>query len=278
MSDQLEKQLEFGIQFIHPEKSLAAFPGATPENISRLYGLTVEQYEQRVQRFSERAEQAAEGLLADPDMAARLEELPFQPGAVLVALGDSITDDRQSWFEILRHMLKLRRPDDHIQLINAGISGETTSQMIARTQAVRDVKPDWVFCFAGTNDARTHLRDVCPTTMASIGETERNLVALRQNICAERETHWVWLTPASVLKERVHSHFQLGAAQLTWSNTHLKAIGDIVRRQPEPVVDLQETLGMPPEPQYLLDDGVHPSLEGQKAIVTAVINTIAAEA
>lgn len=277
MSDQLERQLEFSIQFIHPEKSLTAFPGATPENVSRLYGLTVEQYEQRVQRYVERTEQAAEELLADPNLVARVDELPFPPRSVVLGLGDSITDDRQSWFEILRHMLQLRRPDDQIQLVNAGISGETTSQMIARTAAVREVQPDWVFCFAGTNDARTHLRDVSPTPMASLGETERNLTALREGICAERETQWVWVTPASVLKDRIHKHFQLGAAQLTWSNTHLKAIADIVRRQPEPVVDLQEALGMPPEPHLMLEDGVHPSLEGQKAIVTAVIKTLVSQ-
>jgi acetyl esterase/acyl-CoA thioesterase-1 len=36
-------------------------------------------------------------------------------------------------------------------------------------------------------------------------------------------------------------------------------------------VDLQALFGEPPDPALLLADGLHPSLEGQKAILRAVV-------
>jgi acetyl esterase/acyl-CoA thioesterase-1 len=48
-------------------------------------------------------------------------------------------------------------------------------------------------------------------------------------------------------------------------------VADIVRRRPEPVVDLQAVFGTPANPDLLLSDGLHPSLAGQIAIVTALV-------
>jgi lysophospholipase L1-like esterase len=41
-------------------------------------------------------------------------------------------------------------------------------------------------------------------------------------------------------------------------------------------VDLQAVFGLPPAPSLLLPDGLHPSLAGQKKIVRAVVETLAA--
>jgi len=50
----------------------------------------------------------------------------------------------------------------------------------------------------------------------------------------------------------------------------------LMRTLPDPVVDLQAIFGTPANPDYLLPDGLHPSLAGQKAIVTALIERLVA--
>ena len=62
--------------------------------------------------------------------------------------------------------------------------------------------------------------------------------------------------------------------QLGWRNDDLAAVAEAVRRQPDPVVDLYALFGVPANPGWLLPDGLHPSLAGQKAIVTALIERL----
>jgi len=130
------EQLDFLIQFIHPEKSLVSMPGVGATEFAALFELSPEEYRDRRSAFTNRARQTAEELFDDTDFAACVDRLPFTPGSTVVGLGDSITDDLQSWLEILRHLLDLRRPQDDIRVVNAGISGDTTSQMISRFLAV----------------------------------------------------------------------------------------------------------------------------------------------
>jgi acyl-CoA thioesterase I len=57
-------------------------------------------------------------------------------------------------------------------------------------------------------------------------------------------------------------------------NEDIDAAVEAVRRQPDPVVDLQKALGLPVNSDYMLDDGLHPSLAGQKAIVRALVERL----
>ena len=59
--------------------------------------------------------------------------------------------------------------------------------------------------------------------------------------------------------------------QSTWRNTDLLALAEAVGRFDEPVVDLVAAFGVPPDDDLLGPDGVHPTLAGQTAIVTALV-------
>jgi len=63
--------------------------------------------------------------------------------------------------------------------------------------------------------------------------------------------------------------------EMMWRNEDLTAIADILRGQPDPCVDLQAVFGIPADTEYLLDDGLHPCLAGQKAIVRALVRGLA---
>src|SRR4051812_13497155 len=91
------------VRFVHFDKFLGAY-GVTLEGdqLAALYGVDVKTYREILAQFAVAARQAAEELLADSDFAARVDQLPFAPGETVVAFGDSLTDDLQSWAEILR--------------------------------------------------------------------------------------------------------------------------------------------------------------------------------
>jgi acyl-CoA thioesterase-1 len=74
----------------------------------------------------------------------------------IVCLGDSITEAGErpgGYVWLIRHYLNNLYPDQHIETLNAGISGHKSTDMIARYQ--RDVlskKPDLVTISVGVND------------------------------------------------------------------------------------------------------------------------------
>jgi lysophospholipase L1-like esterase len=145
--------------------------------------------------------------------------------------------------------------------------------MITRFLEVVNEKPDWIIAMPGTNDARLHGEK--PTkTLVSIAESEKNLAMLRNYAAAQTKAHWVWMTPATVIQEKIAAHWLLGAGQMMWRNEDLAAVGAVLRRQPEPLVDLQRVFGNPANPKLLMDDGLHPSIEGQKAIVRALVEIL----
>ncbi len=268
------EQQAYILQFQHPDKLLAGLPGVNDSAVAALFGIELSLYQRIKDHFAENVRGAATELLADPDFAAKVDKLPFLPGEIIVGLGDSITDDWQSWLEILRQLLVIRRPNDNLVVVNAGISGHTTADMNGRFLAIVAQQPKWILCMAGTNDARGH--GLRPTkSMISLEETGKNLVMLRAFAANQTTAQWVWITPATVIPEKIATHWFLGEMQLLWSNEQLAGIGNQMRQMRDPVVDLQPIFGVPANANYLLDDGLHPSLAGQKAIVRAVVEKLA---
>lgn len=266
--------IDFYVQFIHPDKILGGLPGSDDEMVAHLFGISVESYRHLQMAYTRRARTAAEDLLKDPAFPERIDRLPFTSGQIVCGYGDSITDDRQSWFEILRGLLAIRRPDDDITLVNAGISGETTSQMISRFIQVVDLQPDWIFCFAGTNDARRHGRSA-NEMMVTPAESERNLKALRNYGATQTSARWIWMTPASVIEEQYAAFTLAQPLQIMYRNEDLAPVVDAIREMADdPVIDLNSLFGVPPPIEYLQIDGLHPSLEGQKAIVKEVVRVL----
>lgn len=273
MAECTPEQIEYYIQFLHPEKLLATFPGTISEAFPALYELDGASYERIKDKFAANVRAAADELLGDADFAARVDRLPFTSGATVVGLGDSITDDLQSWLELLRALVEARRGQSAVTFVNAGISGDTTSQMITRFLGVVELQPEWIICMPGTNDARTHGRQPSKS-LVTAEETERNLQALRNFAATQTSAKWTWMTPVASIEEKIATHWLLGTFQMNWPAQNVAAVVEAVRRQSDPVVDLYEVFGAPPNPALLMDDGLHPSLEGQKTIVRALVTKL----
>lgn len=263
------------VQFMHPEKTYFYLPGFQDEVLlAGLFELDVETYRAIKADFAAAARAAAEELLADSAFAGKVDRLPFQSESLVIAVGESDTDDLQSWFEILRHLLDLRRPQDGIQLVNAGISGQTTTQAFDQVMQAVAQQPDWVFCLLGGNDSwRTGSQ---PTkTLVSIEETKKNLAEMRRLVMSGTEARWVWMTRTPIDEERMEAFpgFQLGNVVIR--NADIEQVNEYLYPQPEPVVDSHAAFGDPRSSELLTSDGLHPSLAGHKAIVKAVVERLA---
>lgn len=271
---QNQMMIEKLVQYTHLEKLYGYLPGMDEALIARLFGLDLEEYREIRDRFDANARDAALELLEDASFAERVDRLPFREGDTVVGVGDSITDDLQSWLEIVRHMLELRRPEDGIRIVNAGLSAHTTAMVLRRfVPNVISQEPDWIVCLLGGNDA-TRIGPEPNKPQVGIEETAENLEAMRRIAGEETGAEWVWITPPTYDEQRASSFPPFKMGQSVFRNDDIVAVGDYIRRQEEPVVDTQAVFGLPADPRLQGPDGVHPSLAGQKAIARAFVERL----
>jgi acyl-CoA thioesterase I len=262
------------VQFTHLEKLYGYLPGMDEALVAWLFGLDLEAYRELKGRFDANARGAALELLEEPGFAWRVDRLPFREGDTVVGVGDSITDDLQSWLEIVRHLLQERRPGDGIHVVNVGLSAHTTAMVLRRfVPNVVASKPDWILCLLGGNDA-TRIGPEPNKPQVSPEETAKNLEAMRRIAKEQTGTEWVWITPPTYDEERASSFPPFKMGQSVFLNDDIIAIGDYIRKQEELVVDTQAVFGTPADPGLQGPDGVHPSLEGQKVIARAFVERL----
>jgi lysophospholipase L1-like esterase len=265
------------VQYIHPEKSFFWVPGLANDDVrAGLYGLDVATYLAIRAEFTAVARRVAEELLAEESFADKVDRLPFERNAVVAVLGESDTDSLQSWFEILRQLLDLRRPEDGIELVNSGISALTTTQAFNPFMPVLAQQPTWILCALGANDV-ARMGPEPTKTLVSLDETTRNLAELRRLAGIATQARWVWLTrmPIDDARMETYAPFQMGPVPFIWRNPDLEAINEWLRDQPESVVDIYAGFGRPVPPEFQEPDGLHPTLAGHKALAREFVDRLA---
>lgn len=271
MSDLTQVQFAYILQFMHAEKILTQFPFVNDHTVASLFGLEENQYRSIRQKSMVQAQNAAKELLDESEFPAMVDAIHLKPGSTIVGVGDSFIDDDQSWLEILRNILEIRRPQDKFIVVNAGISMQTSSQIVSRFQQVLAMQPAQVIFMLGANDAQR----VGPSpikTLVSPFETKANFEYLKDQ--ASIQTNLLWITPTPVIEEKIESHWMLGNSGSRWLNEDLKTVAELMRHMEDPVIDLHTTFGCPVNPALLLEDGLHPSLTGHKHIAREVVQAL----
>ncbi|MER7947328.1 GDSL-type esterase/lipase family protein [Streptomyces sp. NPDC096079] len=260
------------VRFQQPEKTLRYLGELPDTRLADLFGLTPEAYRELLRGLDDQARDTAAALLRDPGFAERADRLPFRPGQRIVALGESTTADRLSWFSILRHLLP-----DGIELVDLAVSGSTTAQALAQLPQLAFLRPDWILCMLGANDAQRLGRGAkAPgTRLVSETETERNLLALRE--LAGRglpgPDRWIWLTPSSLDQEAADAYPHFRRAGIGWAGEDIDTVAEFLLGRPELTVDTRAaTAGLH------LDDGIHLALDGQRAVAVALVEALARRA
>jgi len=266
-------QIRWLLKVIQPARTLASLPGGaalSQETHAALLGLPSEVYATELARMQAEAKEAASELLADPAVASMVDRLPLRKGATIVAFGDSLTSEPQSWAVILSELLAARRAADGITVTTSAVAGETTTHGLVRVGQVVLQQPDWVLFLIGTNDART--QGPQPTkTLVHPDETARNIAELRQRVSRETKARTLWITPPAVNEAQVAGHDGLARFGVRFRNEDLARVAKIVRDIDGAAIDVFSKLGTPPPADLLMGDGLHFTVAGQKQLALEVL-------
>ncbi|TYP94716.1 acyl-CoA thioesterase-1 [Fodinibius salinus] len=286
-SDEEKEVLEkYLLQFLNLEKRYPLLPGIENEEaIAGLMGLEHSELKKLRDRFSSNAKQAAIELLEDPEVAEWIEELPFEDGDTIVALGDSITDDLQSWFHIFEHVLEIGLEGSEYTFINSGVSYNSSTEALKRlNRDVLDHEPDWVIVALGTFDAqRLHVAPDRP--MVSLADYWENLNTIEANVSEVTDNPLIWMTPPPVITEMLQQirlfNFNLFEEDLSSIREILTGkkgyiidpLGERMHDEDQEEHEGEENGG--PAPWNYLSDGLHPSLSGHTNTVKELVRFLA---
>ena len=162
-------QLPYPLSFMH-KYNLHKWLGLTIadddlRSIARVYGVRRGELDRIERRFRANVERLAAAL---PPGAPKPLDRPLK----FLALGDSISSDRESYARILN---RYWRQDPQRRFLDCAVSGDTTSDLLNRFyDTVANQSFDWVVLFIGTNDCR-QLDDPARITTISLEEFRRNL-------------------------------------------------------------------------------------------------------
>ena len=263
------EQTRWLLKILQPDKTLGSLPGAvalTEPLCAALLGLPADLYTAEQAHMREGAKEAARALASDPEVAAMIGRLPLKDGARIVAFGDSLTSDPQSWAVILRELLA---PRGVTVEINA-VPNDTTTHGLIRIGQVAAQQPDWILFLLGTNDART-LGPAPGKTHVSAQETASNLRELASRVANETKAQCLWMSPPPVNEELVKNHWGLSRFGVRFRNEDVARVAESLRSLSAPIVDLFALFGTPPAPELLMEDGLHLTLVGQKRLALEIL-------
>jgi len=286
----LEKYL---LQFLNLEKRFPLLPGIkNTDAMAGLMGLETSELKKLRDRFQANAKQAAVELLEDGEVAEWIEDLPFETGDTIVALGDSLTDDLQGWFNIFQNVLKIGLEDADFNFINSGVSYDTSTDALKRlNRDVLDHDPDWVIVALGTFDAQ-RLHVAPDRTLVSLADYWENLNTIETVVSEVTDNPLIWITPPPVITEMLQ---QIRLFNFDLFEEDLSSYREILSGKKGYIVDPlgtrmndeeehehhhehenhehKENTG--PAAWNYLSDGLHPSLSGHNNTVKELIRFLA---
>jgi lysophospholipase L1-like esterase len=216
---------------------------------------------------AETRETAAQ-MLADQQFYDAVRTLPFGPEDRIVGVGDSITADRLGWFELLSAATDLAGAPIG-EMVNFGLSGNTTADVLERFDLMESVRPSHVVLMLGTNDARSHGRAI-ECRMVTTSETERNMRALIDLIANSLGAAITVLTPPAVDQRRIDTFF--ADTPVRWHAPDIAEVAEVVRKVAPTGLDLYSLTQAHGTDDILEADGVHPTPAGQQLILTHIVN------
>ncbi|MFO8029150.1 MAG: GDSL-type esterase/lipase family protein [Cyclonatronaceae bacterium] len=272
--EEKEALLEYLVQFSNIEKRFPLFQGIQDqEAVADFIGIDPDDFRKIRESFDQQVRQAAEELLKDPVLIEKASQLPFKANDTIAVLGDSITDDRQSWFYIFRNVLDMVIPKAKIRYIDASVSDSISADALRRME--RDViskNPDWILVAIGSQDAlRLHL--TTGRTLVSIAEFWENINSIESAILQNCKNPPVWITPPPVIPELMQ---QMPLLEGVVDEEDLKDFREVIAGKTGYIVDPSgDRMGIPPKEWNYMNDGFHPSLAGNMETVRSILMTMA---
>ncbi len=206
----------------------------------------------------------------------------FEKGQKIVFAGDSVTDDGRArpvgeglwnalgngYVHMLDTHLTVDYPDLYLRLVNMGVSGNTSRDLLARWDTdVTALSPDWVVLCIGFNDVwRQFDCPQMPEIAVTPEEYRKNLNAMADKTTAKM----IWMTP-----------YYLETNTQDAMRKRMDEYGAIMKEEAAkrgiPCIDLQQAMAdilRHRYPAYITWDRVHPGWVGSLIICRALLKLI----
>lgn len=199
----------------------------------------------------------------------------FTPGQKLLFIGDSITDAGRSPFlplgdgyvQKFQELIQVRYPDLKLSILNRGISGDTTRDLLSRWERdVLQLQPDWLFIQIGINDVWSMLEGFFLEGI-SLDEFEINYRSLIEQAGKYTQAKVVLIEPFLVEKNR-QDNFRKALAQ------YQEKVAQLADEYHLLFVKLQQAFddGLRSQPAGVwAEDRVHPTSMGHALIAEQIL-------
>jgi lysophospholipase L1-like esterase len=261
-------QLPYPLEFMH-KFNLHKWLGLVIEDddlasIARIYGVSRARLARIEHEFRKNAARLAASL-------PKREKKPLPSPLTILALGDSISSDRESWGKILN---RYWHEDPSRCVLDCAISGNTTSSLLDRFYStVLNQEFEWVVLFIGTNDCR-QLDDPAHLSEISQEEYQRNMEYLTGRF-VERGKRIVLVTlpPADNARLRAflpEANFCYDPDRLATTNHYLR---ELAARKGLAVADLAAAVQAQSQ-DVLEEDGLHLNGTGQTILCRLLLDLL----
>lgn len=273
MSDGVN-QLQHPLSFVH-KFNLYKLSGLLIEeedlpSIARVYGVSLEELKSIDDGFRRNVEalsatlEAASGPVVEPADDGT-------PSVAILAIGDSITSDRESYLKILNHYW---RKNPSRRMLDAAVSGDTTADLIKRFYStVLNREFQWAVLFIGTNDG-FQLDDERRISILSLDEYKRNIRFISETLIAKGKK-LIQITVPPVDNTRLRSFFP--DANSVYTKEHIGELNAFIRQwsgqNNYPVADLARAIEQQEE-DVLGPDGLHLNGRGQRLICELLLDLL----
>ena len=183
--------------------------------------------------------------------------MQMKPLKKILCLGDSLTegyliDVNKSWPQRLQEAL-------NIEVVNAGISGDTTAGMLGRCEhSLREHNPSHLIVFGGTNDLWFGLKDEVILS---------NIHAIRRQARYHGVEPIVGIPTSSMnLNELNLVHENYSECIRSFQNSLIS----YCQNDDQLIIDFSLHL----QPEHFLEDGIHPNEDGHKQMMLNVIDVL----
>jgi lysophospholipase L1-like esterase len=267
-------QLKYPLAFVHKfnlyKLSSLLIEDEDLPSIARVYGVPLGELEKIEAGFQRNIAVLSASLPQADRSAAGSADDGTASGSIL-AIGDSISSDRESYVKILNHYW---RDDPSRQILDAAVSGDTTADLIKRLySSVLNQEFQWAVLFIGTNDT-LQLDDQRRISVLSLDEYKRNIRFITETLL-DTGRRLIQITIPPVDNARLRSFFpdansmytveQIGEANAfirEWANKTGYPVADLAR-----VIEEQEE-------DILEPDGLHLNGRGHRMICELLLELL----
>ncbi len=207
------------------------------------------------------------------------ETMEIRDRSVIVFAGDSTTDAGKcltqdglgdGYVKLVHDALIAFRPENSYRIVNAGVSGNRSCDLLARWDAdVSACKPDLVFCMIGINDVWRHFDSLeYPDHLVSEEEYRENL----KEICEKSKEikQLIFMTPFFMERNKSDE-------MRAMTDAYRKAMQEVAAAYGRPFIDTQEEFDVFMKAragQSISWDRVHPNRIGSMLLARLILRTL----